>query len=237
MLISLLPSIKTNMADDGLSYLDDIESLEILEIIERRKRSVHPDRANDLDYCPPPDFPERGKYEREKAQYEVGMQIQYFCIHGWPMYYENNVWIPSNRMVTCQSNGKWSEPTLFCDMPTKLKILIPSSEEDSKVLSVIDRKRHTCFGPGNDTEEIFQFSLDGELVPYAVLICFTEEIYPENLGSVSDEHSERFHQDISNMGARYGGKWNPKMLADYIWTLKMDIPQAKHSRQAKYTRK
>ncbi|GBN03542.1 hypothetical protein AVEN_146662-1 [Araneus ventricosus] len=34
------------MADDGLSFLDDIESL---EIIERRKRSVHPDRANDLD--------------------------------------------------------------------------------------------------------------------------------------------------------------------------------------------
>ncbi|GBN06793.1 hypothetical protein AVEN_214898-1 [Araneus ventricosus] len=37
------------MADDGLSYLDDIESLEILEILERRKGSVHPDRANDLD--------------------------------------------------------------------------------------------------------------------------------------------------------------------------------------------
>ncbi|GBM65653.1 hypothetical protein AVEN_217644-1 [Araneus ventricosus] len=55
------------------------------------------------------------------------------------------------------------------------------------------------------------------------------EIYPENLGSVSDEHRERFHQDISNMGACYQGKWNPKMLADYFWTLKMDIPQAKHN--------
>ncbi|GBN88271.1 hypothetical protein AVEN_206305-1 [Araneus ventricosus] len=63
------------------------------------------------------------------------------------------------------------------------------------------------------------------------------EFYPENLGLVSDVHGERFHQDISNMAARYGGKWNPKMLADYIWTLKMAIPQAKHSRQAKYTRK
>ncbi|GBN30537.1 hypothetical protein AVEN_174502-1 [Araneus ventricosus] len=41
------------------------------------------------------------------------------------------------------------------------------------------------------------------------------EFFPENLGSVSDEHGERFHQDISNMGARYQGKWNPKMLADY----------------------
>ncbi|GBN04397.1 hypothetical protein AVEN_14740-1, partial [Araneus ventricosus] len=58
------------------------------------------------------------------------------------------------------------------------------------------------------------------------------EFYPENLGSVSDEHGERFHQDISDMGARYRGKWNLKMLADCFWTLKRDIPQAKHSRQA-----
>ncbi|GBO03679.1 hypothetical protein AVEN_199399-1 [Araneus ventricosus] len=63
------------------------------------------------------------------------------------------------------------------------------------------------------------------------------EFFPENFGSASDEHGERFHQDISNMGARYQGKWNPKMLAEYCWTLKMDIPQAKHSRQAKYIRK
>ncbi|GBN02406.1 hypothetical protein AVEN_127727-1 [Araneus ventricosus] len=62
------------------------------------------------------------------------------------------------------------------------------------------------------------------------------EFFTENLGSVSDEHGERFHQDISNMGARYQGEWNPKMSADYGWTLKMYIPQAKHSRQAKYTR-
>ncbi|GBM05607.1 hypothetical protein AVEN_202242-1 [Araneus ventricosus] len=41
------------------------------------------------------------------------------------------------------------------------------------------------------------------------------EFFPGNLGSVSDEHDERFHQDISNMGARYQGKWNAKMLADY----------------------
>ncbi|GBM95714.1 hypothetical protein AVEN_33944-1 [Araneus ventricosus] len=29
-------------------------------------------------------------------------------------------------------------------------------------------------------------------------------------GPVSDEHSERFHQDISNMAARYGGNGIPK---------------------------
>ncbi|GBM80409.1 hypothetical protein AVEN_166261-1 [Araneus ventricosus] len=54
------------------------------------------------------------------------------------------------------------------------------------------------------------------------------DFFPENFGTVSDEHGERFHQDISNMGARYQGKRNPKMLADYCSTLKMDIPQVKH---------
>ncbi|GBN73965.1 hypothetical protein AVEN_18997-1 [Araneus ventricosus] len=63
------------------------------------------------------------------------------------------------------------------------------------------------------------------------------DFVPENLGSASDEHGERFHQDISNMGARYQGKWNPKILADYCLSLKLDIPQSKHSRQANCTRK
>ncbi|GBM24149.1 hypothetical protein AVEN_167552-1 [Araneus ventricosus] len=51
------------------------------------------------------------------------------------------------------------------------------------------------------------------------------EFFPKDLVSVSDEHGERLHQDISNIGARYQVKWNPKMLANYCWTLKMDIPQ------------
>ncbi|GBO01613.1 hypothetical protein AVEN_2155-1 [Araneus ventricosus] len=57
------------------------------------------------------------------------------------------------------------------------------------------------------------------------------EFYRENLGSVRDEHGERFHQDISNMGARYQGKWNPKMLADYF----LDIENGYSSSQAQST--
>ncbi|UYV65314.1 hypothetical protein LAZ67_3003924 [Cordylochernes scorpioides] len=41
------------------------------------------------------------------------------------------------------------------------------------------------------------------------------DFFPDNLGAVSDEHVERFHQDISSMEKRYQGKWNPAMLADY----------------------
>jgi hypothetical protein len=50
--------------------------------------------------------------------------------------------------------------------------------------------------------------------------------FPENLGVVSDEHGERFHQDISKMEKRYQGKWSLSMLVDYCWTLKRDVPQA-----------
>ncbi|UYV67880.1 hypothetical protein LAZ67_5002371 [Cordylochernes scorpioides] len=53
------------------------------------------------------------------------------------------------------------------------------------------------------------------------------EFFPDNLGAVSDEHGERFHQDLSNTEKRYQGKWSPGMPADYCWTLKEDVRQAK----------
>jgi hypothetical protein len=58
------------------------------------------------------------------------------------------------------------------------------------------------------------------------------DFFPENLGAVSDEHGERFHQDISNMEKRHQGKWSLSMLADYCWTLKRDVPQATYSRKS-----
>jgi len=47
---------------------------------------------------------------------------------------------------------------------------------------------------------------------------------PENCGAMSDEHGERFHQDISLIEKRYQGKWNCVMLSDYCWTLARDAP-------------
>jgi hypothetical protein len=54
------------------------------------------------------------------------------------------------------------------------------------------------------------------------------DFFPENLGKVSDEHGERFHQDILATEKRYQGKWTSSMLADYCWTLKTDVPDAKY---------
>jgi len=48
------------------------------------------------------------------------------------------------------------------------------------------------------------------------------DYFTENLGDASDEHGERFHQDISVMEKRFKGKWNPGVLADYYWNIKME---------------
>lgn len=41
--------------------------------------------------------------------------------------------------------------------------------------------------------------------------------FPENLGEVSDEHGEKFHQEIAEMDRRYKGKPLVNMLGEYIW--------------------
>ena len=57
------------------------------------------------------------------------------------------------------------------------------------------------------------------------------DAFPENLGAVSDEQGERFHQDIKVMEKRYEGRWDVNMMADYCWNLKRDHPTAEHRRQ------
>ena len=44
--------------------------------------------------------------------------------------------------------------------------------------------------------------------------------FHKNLGTVSDEHGERFHQDIAVMEKRIKGKWSTGMLAEYCRSLK-----------------
>ena len=57
--------------------------------------------------------------------------------------------------------------------------------------------------------------------------------FPENCGDVSDEQGEPFHQDIKEMEARYQGRWDARMMADYCWSIKRDKPDAIHSRQSR----
>ena len=62
------------------------------------------------------------------------------------------------------------------------------------------------------------------------------DFFPPNCGDMSDEHGERFHQDISTMEKRYKGRWNASMLADYCWNLIKDTPETDYKRQTKKKR-
>jgi len=59
------------------------------------------------------------------------------------------------------------------------------------------------------------------------------DFFPENCGSVSDEHGEHFHQDNAAVEGRHKGKWSPPMLADYCWTLMRDSPNLTFNQQTK----
>jgi len=58
------------------------------------------------------------------------------------------------------------------------------------------------------------------------------DFFPPNLGDVSDEHGEKFHQTIASMERRYQNGWKPNMLADYCWGLLRDTEDT-HRRKVK----
>ena len=59
------------------------------------------------------------------------------------------------------------------------------------------------------------------------------DFFPGNCGAGSDEHGERFDQDVSSMAKRYQGKLNCAMLADCCWTSENDALTTEYKRQAK----
>lgn len=59
------------------------------------------------------------------------------------------------------------------------------------------------------------------------------DFFPENLGDVSEEHGERFHQDIKDMEKRYQGRWNRNMMADYCYMLKRECKSAGSAKKSK----
>jgi hypothetical protein len=54
----------------------------------------------------------------------------------------------------------------------------------------------------------------------------------ENLGAVSEEQGERFHQDIKEIERRYQGRWNVNMMDDCCWTVHREIPEISHNRKS-----
>ena len=57
------------------------------------------------------------------------------------------------------------------------------------------------------------------------------ERFPENLGDLSKEQGERFHQETKAMEERYQGRRDQHMIADYRWSLQCDCPDASYRRK------
>ena len=53
----------------------------------------------------------------------------------------------------------------------------------------------------------------------------------ENMSDVSEEHGERFHQDIAKMESRYQGRWDSGIMGDYIRSLARK-DESMHSRKS-----
>jgi hypothetical protein len=59
------------------------------------------------------------------------------------------------------------------------------------------------------------------------------DYFPPNLGAVSEEQGERFHQDLKDVERRYQGHWDVNMMADYCWSIARDDPSRDHARSSK----
>ena len=58
------------------------------------------------------------------------------------------------------------------------------------------------------------------------------DFFPEKLGDESDEHDERFHQQMKVMATRYQGFWNEAMMVDYCCFLNRET-KSNYKRQKK----
>ena len=59
------------------------------------------------------------------------------------------------------------------------------------------------------------------------------DFFPSNLGEVSDEQGERFHQDISVIEGRYQGRYDANMMGDFCWYLQRESKSSSYKRKAK----
>ncbi|GBO22159.1 hypothetical protein AVEN_211256-1 [Araneus ventricosus] len=55
--------------------------------------------------------------------------------------------------------------------------------------------------------------------------------FPQNLGAISDEHGERFHQDTSMFEKRFSRRWYRSMLAEYCWSVIRDTQSDAYKRK------
>ena len=86
---------------------------------------------------------------------------------------------------------------------------------------------------GNTKDSYYKTIVENMLVCNEVLECrmslkvqFLQahlNYFPQNLGDMSEEHGEHFHQQIKSTETQCQGRWDVSVMVDYCWCLKHDI--------------
>lgn len=94
---------------------------------------------------------------------------------------------------------------------------------------------------GNTKSENYEQIVNNMLSAYHAMGCKMSiklhylhahlERFPANLGQMSDEQGERFHQEIFKIEQRYLGKNKISMLSNYCWSLKRSTGSEDYKRQ------
>lgn len=95
---------------------------------------------------------------------------------------------------------------------------------------------------GNNKEENYQELIGDLLKSYKEMGCRMSlklhmlhshlNFFKSNMGDYSEEHGERFHQDVMDFEKRYQGQYNERMMGDYIWSLVRET-QPLHRRKSR----
>ena len=110
-----------------------------------------------------------------------------------------------------------------------------ASEELEKQMSNLERNAWQAFRMiveeflGNHRRDDYAMMVSNLIESYKKLGCCMSlklhflhshlDFFRENLENVSEEHGERFHQDIQVLEKRYQGRWDEAIMGDYVWNL------------------
>ena len=115
-----------------------------------------------------------------------------------------------------------------------IRKMLSSSELEAK-MSLVEKRAWQAFRCvvegflGKNKMPNYKYLVEDLLAKFCALGCRMSikmhylhshlDRFSDNMSDISDEHGERFHQQISKMEKRYVGNWSANMMGDYVWTL------------------
>ena len=135
--------------------------------------------------------------------------------------------------------GVFTGPQIRCMLESEdLETTMSSLEKDAW-----QAFKHVVNGfLGNNRSEDYKELVENLVTAYHALGCRMSiklhflhshlDFFRPNLGAVSEEHGERFHQDIQVMEKRYQGRWDEAMMGDYVWGL-VRSDSSQHKRKSR----